>query len=433
MIGLPIKEDAAMKKSDRRPGQEQKGREQLRLPLRELVREALFDTVIVSGLGLVGEVLEEERTALCGPRYQHDPQRDAVRAGSVTSSLTLGGRRVEVERLRARSIDGRELSLPSWGAWSARDPLEQRAIEQMLVGVSTRRYARSLEPLPSELKVRGIGKSVVSDRFVVGTARRLAALMQRRLGGLQLIAVMIDGVRFADHVVLAAIGIDTGGEKHVLGLREGATENVAACKALLADLIERGLPSERTLLFVIDGAKALYKAITDIFGERALIQRCREHKKRNVIDALPERMRSSVRSAMSQAYATRDHKRAARMLEKLARRLEPDHPGAAASLREGLEETLTLIRLDLPESLERVLSSTNLIENLFSRVRDLARRVKRWQGGTMILRWTATGALEAEKSFRRIAGYRGLPKLVAALRAHDAQIDRRLDNGRRAA
>lgn len=422
-----------MKKSDRRPGQEQKGREQLRLPLRELVREALFDTVIVSGLGLVGEVLEEERTALCGPRYQHDPQRDAVRAGSVTSSLTLGGRRVEVERLRARSIDGRELSLPSWGAWSARDPLEQRAIEQMLVGVSTRRYARSLEPLPSELKVRGIGKSVVSDRFVVGTARRLAALMQRRLGGLQLIAVMIDGVRFADHVVLAAIGIDTGGEKHVLGLREGATENVAACKALLADLIERGLPSERTLLFVIDGAKALYKAITDIFGERALIQRCREHKKRNVIDALPERMRSSVRSAMSQAYATRDHKRAARMLEKLARRLEPDHPGAAASLREGLEETLTLIRLDLPESLERVLSSTNLIENLFSRVRDLARRVKRWQGGTMILRWTATGALEAEKSFRRIAGYRGLPKLVAALRAHDAQIDRRLDNGRRAA
>lgn len=306
-------------------------------------------------------------------------------------------------------------------------------MEQMLVGVSTRRYARSLEPLPSELKVRGVGKSVVSERFVVGTARRLAALMQRKLGGLQLIAVMINGVRFADHVVLAAIGIDTGGKKHVLGLREGATENVAACKALLADLIERGLPTERALLFVIDGAKALHKAISDIFGEPALIQRCREHKKRNVTDALPERMRASVRGAMSQAYATRDHRRAARLLENLARRLEADHPGAAASLREGLEETLTLTRLDLPESLERVLSSTNLIENLFSRVRDLARRVKRWQGGTMILRWTAAGALEAEKSFRRVAGYRGLPKLIAALRAHDDEIDRRLDNRRRAA
>ena len=422
-----------MEKIGRRPTGEQSKGEQLQLPLRELVREALFDTVIASGLEFVGEVREEERTTLCGPRYQHDPRRQALRTGAVTSSLSLGGRRVAVERPRARSIDGRELSLPSWRAWSARDPLEQRAIEQMLVGVSTRRYARSLEPLPSELRVRGIGKSAISERFVVGTARRLAALMQRELGGLQVIAVMIDGVRFAEHVVLAAIGIDTGGMKHVLGLREGATENVASCKALLVDLIERGLPTERTLLLVIDGAKALHKAITDSFGERALIQRCREHKKRNVTDALPERMRSSVRGAMSQAYATRDAKRAARLLENLARRLESDHPGAAASLREGLEETLTLTRLALPESLERVLASTNLIENLFSRVRDLARRVKRWQGGAMILRWTAAGALEAERSFRRVAGYRGLPKLLAALRTHDAEIDRRLDNGRRAA
>lgn len=421
-----------MTKSDRRTGQEQ-SEAQLRLPLRELVREALFDTVIVSGLEYVGEVLEEERTALCGPRYQHDRQREALRAGSVVSSLSLGGRRVEIERPRARSIAGRELSLPSWRAWSARDPLEQRAMEQMLVGVSTRRYARSLEALPSEVRVRGIGKSAVSERFVVGTTRRLAALTQRKLDGLQLIAVMIDGVRFADHVVLAAIGIDSGGKKHVLGLREGATENVASCKALLADLIERGLATERTLLFVIDGAKALHRAVSDIFGERALIQRCREHKKRNVTDALPERMRGSVRSAMTQAYATRDAKRASKLLENLARRLAADHPGAAASLREGLEETLTLTRLDLPQGLERVLSSTNLIENLFSRVRDLARRVRHWQGGVMILRWTAAGVLEAERSFRRIAGYRGLPKLIAALRAHDAEIDRRLDNGRRAA
>jgi putative transposase len=305
----------------------------------------------------------------------------------------------------------------------------------MLVGVSTRRYARSLEPLPSGLKVRGIGKSAVSERFVIGTARKLSGLLQRRCEELQLIAVMIDGVRFADHVVLAAVGVDRSGKKHVLGLREGATENAASCKALLADLVERGLPTDRTLLFVIDGAKALHRAVADIFGERALIQRCRQHKKRNVTEALPERMRAWVLSAMSQAYATRDAKRARRLLENLARRLERDHPGAAASLREGLEETLTVMRLDLPESLERVLSSTNLIENLFSRVREIARRVKRWQGGTMILRWTAAGVLEAERNFRKIAGYRALPKLVAALRAHDSAIARarRLDHGSKAA
>jgi transposase-like protein len=283
----------------------------------------------------------------------------------------------------------------------------------MLVGVSTRRYARSLEPLPSDFRAHSIGKSAVSERVVVGTERKLAALLRRKLGGLQLIAVMLDGVRFAEHVILAAIGIDQSGRKHVLGLREGATENAASCKALLADLSERGLSTARTLLFVLDGAKALHRAVAEVFGERALIQRCRQHKKRNLSDALPERAR--------------------RLLENLARRLEPNYPSAAGSLREGLEETLTVMRLNLPESLERVLSSTNLIENLFSRVRESARRVKRWQGGMMILRWTAAGVLEAERDFRKLAGYRALPQLVAALRAHDLVIERRVDNRRKAA
>jgi len=299
----------------------------------------------------------------------------------------MGGRRVKVERPRARSVDGHELSLPSWQAWSARDPLDERAFEQMVLGVSTRRYARSLEALPNEFEVHGVGKSAVNERFVVGTQRRLSELMRR------------------------------------------------ACKALLADLIERGLDPNRAILVVIDGAKALHKAISETFGARVLIHRCHAHKKRNVADALPERMRASVHTAMNQAYATRDPKRARRLLENLARRLESAHPGAAASLREGLEETLTVMRLNLPDSLERVLSSTNLIENLFSRVRDTARRVKRWQGGTMILRWTAAGVLEAERHFRKIAGFRALPKLVAALRAHDAAIDRarQVEIGKRAA
>jgi putative transposase len=263
----------------------------------------------------------------------------------------------------------------------------------------------------------------VSERFVYGTERKLAELMSRELSGLVLVALMVDGVHFAEHVVLAAVGIDERGDKHVLGLREGATENTAAVRALLTDLVERGLATGSSRLIVIDGAKALHKAVVEVFGAHALIQRCREHKKRNVTDALPERLRATVRSAMNQAYATRDARRAHRLLENLGHQLANQHPGAAASLREGLEETLTVMRLGLPENLERVLSSTNLIENLFSRVREIGRRVKHWQSGTMVLRWTAAGVLEAECGFRKIVGFRALPTLVAALRARDAQFE----------
>lgn len=423
-----------MRKTGKKREKEQSA-SQFQFPFRGLAREALWDTVVLSGFGFVQDELEAERTALCGERYAHQEHRQAGRAGHVPSSLVLGGRRVGIRRPRARSGDGHELRLPSWQAWSARDPLDERAFEQMVLGVSTRRYARSLEPLPEEVAVGGIGKSVVSERFVVGTQRRLAELMRRDLRDLKLVALLIDGVHFAEHVVLAAVGIDSSGEKHPLGLREGATENAAACTALLADLIERGLNPNRAILVVIDGAKALRRAVLEVFGERALLHRCHAHKKRNVAEALPQRLRASVHSAMNQAYANGDPKRARRLLENLARRLESDYPGAAASLREGLEETLTVMRLGLPENLERVLSSTNLIENLFSRVREVARRVKRWQGGTMILRWTAAGVLEAERHFRKVAGYRALPKLVAALRAHDAAIARQrgVDNRKQAA
>lgn len=400
------------------------GQGQLWLHLPGLVREALYETVIGAGLACVDEVLEAERSRLCGARYQHQPERQALRAGHVASSLVLGGRRVAVSRPRARSVDGHEMSLPSWREWSTRAPLTERAMEQMVLGVSTRRYARSLEPLPPTAEVRGISKSAVSERFVNGTERKLAELMSRELNRFSFTALFIDGVHFDEHMVLAAVGVDEHGDKHVLGLREGATENAAACKALLADLIERGLNAEHSIVVVIDGAKALHKAVVEVFGARALIQRCREHKKRNVSEALPERLRASVRTTMNQAYAIRDPKRARRLVDNLARRLEHQHPGAAASLREGLDETLTVMRLGLPDSLERVLSSTNLIENLFSRVREIGRRVRRWQSGTMVLRWSAAGVLEAERSFRKIAGFRAMPLLVAALSANDAKLDR---------
>ena len=413
-----------MKKSAKSKDRRKAARGQLWLHLAGMVREALYDTVIGAGLACVDEVLETERVALCGERYEHLADRQALRAGHVASSLVLGGRRVAVQRPRARSVAGRELRLPSWREWSARDPLEQRAVEQMVLGVSTRGYARSLEPLPEAVAVRGVSKSAVSERFVYGTERKLAELMSRELRQLRVVALLIDGVHFGEHVVLAAVGVDEHGDKHVLGLREGATENAAAVRALLADLVERGLDPNRALLIVIDGAKALHKAVVEVFDAHGLIQRCREHKKRNVTDALPERLRATVRSAMNQAYATRDIKRARRLLDGLARRLEHQHPSAAASLREGLEETLTVMRLGLPENLERVLSSTNLIENLFSRVREIGRRVKRWQNGTMVLRWTAAGVLEAQRGFRKLAGFRATPILLAALRARDAQFER---------
>ena len=216
-----------------------------------MVRDALYDTVIGAGLACVDEVLEAERAALCGARYGHQAGRQALRGGHVASSLVLGGRRVAVNRPRVRRAAGGELKLPSWRQWSARDPLEERALEQMVLGVSTRRYARSLEPLPAGIAARGVSKSAVSERFVYGTERKLAELMSRELGGLKLAAVLIDGVHFGAHVVLAAVGVDERGGKHVLGLREGATENAAAARALLADLAERGLEMSRSILVVI--------------------------------------------------------------------------------------------------------------------------------------------------------------------------------------
>ena len=318
---------------------------------------------------------------------------------------------------------GREVELPAWTQWSREDPLEQRALQQMILGVSTRGYSDSLEKLPVEVPERGKSRSAVSRRFVEGTRRRLVKLQRRDLSKLSLAVLMIDGIHFEDHVVLVALGFENDGKKHVLGLWEGATENSRACKALLENLASRGLQTNRSMLIVLDGAKALHKACRDVFGDRAFIQRCQEHKKRNVANHLPESMRPGVRRAMNQAYECRDAKRAKRQLEALAARLESEHPGAAASLREGLDETLTVIELNLPERLQLSLRTTNPIDNLIGSVRKVSRRVKRWRGGRMMLRWCGAAVLDAEQRFRRIRGYREMPKLIAALRARDAELD----------
>lgn len=396
------------------------------LSLHQLVRSSLYETVLRAGLLHVTQVLEEERAAVCGPLYRHHESRTAYRAGSVPSSLVLGGRRVVVSRPRVRTLDHEEVTLPSWAEWSATDPLYARAVEQMIVGVSTRDYGRSLEPLPEETKSRSTSKSSVSRRFVRGTQRQLEKLVSRSLAELDLVALYLDGVHVGDHVVITAVAIEATGKKHVLGLWEGATEHSATCTALLEDLVERGLRTDRALLVVIDGSKALRKAVRAVCGKRALIQRCQEHKKRNVLDALPPGKRVSVKRALNEAFRTRDVTRAQRLLDNLIRRLSEDHPGAAESLKEGLDELLTVKALGLDEKLERMLSTTNVIENMIGNVRDVSGRVKRWRSGRMVLRWCAAGMLEAERHFRRIKGHDKLKDLVTALRRHEAKLDGRL-------
>jgi transposase-like protein len=284
------------------------------------------------------------------------------------------------------------------------------------------------------MKSWGISKSAVSRRFVEATAKNLTDWLGRSLADLSLAALMIDGLVCGEHTVLVALGIDEQGSKHILGLWEGATENEVSCKGLMSSMVERGLNTTRTMLVVIDGAKAIHKAVRDTFGKRALIQRCQVHKKRNVLEHLPEKLRSPIGATLSTAYGCKDPARALEILKKLARQIERKHPSAAASLREGMEETLTVLSLGLDnDALRRTLATTNPIENLNSSLRRTHRNVKRWKDGSMVLRWVAIGLQEATKGFRRLKGAKGMPKLVAALRAHDARLGNPLATEKKAA
>ena len=400
----------------------------IQLPLAGIIQEKLHEFVVGAGMAL-DELLEQDRTVLCGERYKHLPGRSAGRAGTADGELTLGGRRVSVRRPRVRTGAGKELELPTWRHFSNEDPLSRRAVEQMVVGVSTRKYRRSLEDVPAPLKTRGASKSAVSRRFVAATKARLDEWAASDLSKLDLSVLMIDGIHFADHVILVALGIDGEGAKHVLGFTEGATENSAACTSLLTALRKRGMTTEKSILAVIDGSGALAKALRDVFGSRVLIQRCQVHKKRNVLEHLPATARDSVGAAISQAYASGDRDRARRLLKNLAARLQNDHPGAAGSMLEGLDETLTVMAMKLPKALERKLATTNGIENLMGTARRVSRRVARWRGGAMILRWVGASMVEAVRGFRRVQGYQGLKQLSAVLADNDWKLDETLDKG----
>jgi transposase-like protein len=339
----------------------------------------------------------------------------------VPSEVVLGGRKVAVPRPRVRA-DGREVPLPTFQALAHTDPLNRRVVEQMLVGVATRQYARSLEPVPAGVVSRGTSKSSVSRRFVAKTTAQLRAWQSAPLDGLDLVALLVDGVHIGEHCLVVALGIAADGQKHALGVWEGATENAAVCQSLLANLQSRGLRTDRSLLVIFDGALALHKATRAVFGEAALIQRCQIHKLRNILDHLPERQRPWVQAVVRRAYQATDLKGATRLLTDLAKRLDDEYPSAAGSVREGLEETLTVLTLHLSARLQRSLATTNAAESLLSRTRHVKRNVKRWRGGQMMLRWVAAGVLEAVKGFRRLKGHADMPRLVAALRARDQRL-----------
>jgi transposase-like protein len=380
-----------------------------------------MELAVASGLKVLHTMLEDDRTAICGPRYQHQTARTASRAGTVPSEVVLGGRKVEIRRPRVRA-EGEEVTLPTFHAFADTDPLNRRVGEQRLVGVATRQYHRSLEPVGADVQTRGTSKRAVSRHFVAKTAAQLTAWRSTALDALDLVGLLVDGVHIGEHCIVVALGIDHTGRKHALGLWDGSTENAAVCQSLLADLQSRGLRTDRSLLVILDGSKALHKAVTQTFGAAALLHRCHVHKLRNILEHLPEGQRAGVRAIVVRAYKQTDGATARRLLQDLARRLDDRYPSAAASVREGLEETLTVITLGLSDRLRQSLATTHPIESLISRTRHVKRNVKRWRGGQMVLRWTAAAILEAVKGFRRLRGHADMPTLVAALRARDQQL-----------
>ena len=401
--------------------------ERVQVALGELAgaaKEGLLALSVGVGLGVLHELMAEEVDEVVGPRGRHDPERTAVRHGSESGEVTLGGRRVAVERPRVRSVDGsEEVQLGTYRHFADRDALSRVVLERMLAGVSTRRYPRTQEPIGSEVEAeaRSTSKSAVSREFVARTRENLEALVSRRLDDVRLAVLMIDGIELKGRINVVALGITTDGVKIPLGLWEGSTENAAVATALLSDLVDRGLDVEQGVLCVLDGAKALRKAVRDVLGVHTPVQRCVRHKERNVLDHLPERDRPAAKRRMRTAWADTNHDRALDALRVLASELDRSHPGAAASLREGMEETLTLTRLGIRGQLKRTLESTNPCESMIECVRRSARNVKRWQSGDMALRWTAAGMLEAERQFRRIIGYRDLAKLAVAIEREIAQ------------
>ena len=362
----------------------------------------------LAGLQIIRAVIEDEVTRRVGPRYQPAGDGGCFRWGQQPGYVVFAGRKVPVNRPRVRTREGQEVELETYTRLK-HDGRRQRAVREGIVaGLTSRNYPRAVQ---SVLDGYGIQKSSVSREFVQASATQLKKLCEKNLAELDLVAILIDGIHFGKQVLVVALGVDSSGKKHALGLWQGATENTVVVKDLLEDLVTRGLAPERRYLFVIDGAKALRAAIERVFGERAEVQRCQLHKRRNVAEYLPKGTQSDYDRRIRNAYAMTGYAEAKAELQKIFRQLERVNPSAARSLEEGLEETLTVHRLGVGELLRRSLANTNPIESCLSTVERVARNVKRWHAGDQALRWTATGLLEAERKFRKVKGFREPPAL----------------------
>ena len=386
----------------------------------EHIGEGLMAASVAIGLDVLDQMMQTEVAGLAGPKGRHDPDRTHVRHGTEAGSVTLGGRKVPMRRPRVRTAgDESEATLEVYEVAHAEDLLAEHMVGAMLAGLSTRRYPAALEPVGTgiEAEARSTSKSSVSRRFVNATTEQLASLMGRSLDDEEWLIMFIDGFTFGDHMLVGALGVTTDGTKVPLAVMEGTTENKTLVARLLADIQDRGLDVSGGMLFVVDGSKALTKGIPAVFGEKAVIQRCRIHKERNVMNHLPEAERTWVRIKLRHGWANPNVDAAQAELERLARALQRQHPGAAASLREGLDETLAVTRLGIDGTLLKTVFSTNPVESMIEIIREHSSNVKRWRDGEMTLRWAAAGMESARSQFRRVTGYRQLPQLAAALKA----------------
>jgi putative transposase len=405
------------KRSVRRP-RERRGAVQGLLSIQGQVRQALIVQIQDAVTAMARQLVEDEVHALVGsPWSRKETGSPLRRGGSTRTRLLLGGEPVVIERTRVRDTQaGREQSLKTVNALASRDAFDQEVQALLVRGVSTREYDAALTTISDGL---GLQRSAVSAAFRRASQKDLDALNGRSLEGRTFATIYIDGIHFAETVCLVVLGVSIDGTKQVLGIREGATENAEVVSDLLADLLERGLTLPKRCLFVLDGSKALSRAVRDTFGERALVQRCLVHKLRNVLSYLPPTWHEEARRKIRAAWGLTEHSKAKAELVKVVRWLRKISESAARSLEEGLEETLTVHRLQVTGTLRRTLQTTNPIESAFDTVAHNARRVKRWRNATMVLRWAATGLVKAEQRFRRVKGHASMTSLVQAL-DHDA-------------
>lgn len=365
------------------------------------------------GLEVMKAVMQLEMEDVVGVKGKHNPDRRYIRGGTNPGTVVINGAKVACRIPRARDVEtGVEYELQSHNVFQDAGALLKRAYNDLIRGVSTRRYAEGVEAF---VKGYGVSSASISRRMLQATTQKVEELFSRSLAEVDLAVLMLDGIAMGDHTVMVALGIDTKGNKHILGIRQGGTENTEVVKALLQDIVERGISTARPPLVVLDGGKALRRAVLDIFGATTPIQRCTVHKKRNVLRHLPEKHHGWVSVRLKQAYNESRYDKALSMLTDLADQLDRLNPDAAKSLREGLEDTLTVQRLELPEMLRISLRNTNAIESVNSVIRDRSGNVKYWSSGNQVERWTAASVLENEKNFRRIRGYREIPVLIAEL------------------